>query len=278
MLVADDSRTIQLFFRHAVAKYAHAIELITTEDGHECATLLASGAPDLAFVDVNMPGMSGMEALGAARHKGIRTFVTLMSTNGSAPRLAIARQLNVYEYLVKPFTAHDIEAVIATYRRVSEPMRTLIVDDSRTIRGVIRRLLEQSIFRLAIEEADEGAIAVERCRETPFDLVFLDCNMPGFDGIKTLELLRRRNPETRVIMISAERDHARIAQALALGAAVFLHKPFFVADVDRALHQTLGLRMPGLTNPPGDTPPLAPGGRHWTAKGADAVYLEDVLK
>jgi CheY-like chemotaxis protein len=271
MLVADDSRTIQLFFRNAVAKSGEAIELIATEDGQQCAALLAAGDLDLAFVDVNMPGMSGLEALGAARHKGIKTFVTLMSTNGSAPRLELARQLNVYEYLLKPFTARDIEAVIATYRRVSKPMGILLVDDSRTIRGVIRRLLEQSIFRLAIEEADEGVIAVERCRETPFDMVFLDCNMPGFDGIKTLELLRQRNPDTRVIMISAERDNARVQQALARGATAFLHKPFFTADVDRVLHQALGLKMPGLTNPV-DAPSIAPQASS-AADATSAVYV-----
>jgi CheY-like chemotaxis protein len=248
MLVADDSRTIQLFFRNVVAKSSHAVELIATEDGVECATLLQEGAFDLAFVDVNMPGMSGMEALGAARLKGIKTFVTIMSTKSSAPWFKLARQLNVYEYLVKPFTAQDVAAIIGTFRRISEPMRTLIVDDSRTIRGVIRRLLEQSIFRLAIEEADDGAIALERCRETPFDIVFLDCNMPGFDGLKTLDLLRQRNRDARVIMISAERDSARTAQAMEGGATAFLHKPFFIADVDRALHQALGLKPPGLAD------------------------------
>jgi len=88
-------------------------------------------------------------------------------------------------------------------------------------------------------------------------MVFLDCNMPGFDGIKTLELLRQRNPDTRVIMISAERDNARVKQALARGATAFLHKPFFTADIDRVLHQALGLKMPGLTNPT-DAPSIAP--------------------
>ena len=109
MLVADDCRTIQAFFRSAVAKSSHAVELIATEDGLECAALLEGGAFDLAFVDVNMPGMSGMEALGAARLKGIKTCVTIMSSKSSAPWTKIARQLNAYEYLVKPFTAQDVE-------------------------------------------------------------------------------------------------------------------------------------------------------------------------
>ena len=51
---------------------------------------------------------------------------------------------------------------------------------------------------------------------------------------------------TKVIMISAERDDEHVRQAERLGAAAFLYKPFFRADVDRALHRALGLKMPGL--------------------------------
>lgn len=254
MLVADDSRTIQLFFRHAVAKLAEPVELVCAADGAECAALLGGGGIDLAFIDVNMPGMSGMEALGAARLQGNKTFVALMSAKTSASRLEVARQLNAYEYLVKPFTAQDIGAVIATCRRVGQRMRTLLVDDSSTIRSVIRQVLEQSIFRLIIEEADDGAIAIERCRETPFDMVFLDCNMPEFDGLKTLELLRQRKRDARVIMMSAEHDSARIDQAMERGAAAFLQKPFFIHDVDRALHQALGLKLPELAQAPARAP------------------------
>lgn len=266
ILVADDSRTVHMFFRRAIA-LAESVELFAVEDGDSCATLLKAGGVDLAFIDVNMPGISGLEALGAARLKGNKTFVALMSGKTSPARLEVARRLHAYEYLVKPFTAEDILAVIATCRRVGEPMSTLLVDDSRTIRGVIRRVLEQSIFRLTIEEADDGVIGLERCRETPFDIVFLDCNMPGFNGLETLDRLKQRKRDARVIMISAERDDASIAQAMERGAATFLQKPFFAHDVDRALHQALGLKLPGLA----DAPSIAPDERPF---GTSAIYID----
>ena len=67
-------------FRNTIAQSSEAVELVTAESGEECAALLQQGGFDLAFIDVNMPGMSGMEALGAARHNGDRTFVALMSS------------------------------------------------------------------------------------------------------------------------------------------------------------------------------------------------------
>jgi CheY-like chemotaxis protein len=129
-------------------------------------------------------------------------------------------------------------------------MRALIVDDSRTMRLMVRRVLDGSIFRLDIEEANDGMSALSRFAHASFDLVFLDYNMPGLNGIETLEQVRARDPGTKVIMISAERDEEHVHQAKALGASAFLYKPFFRADVDRALHRALGLKVPGLAELP----------------------------
>jgi CheY-like chemotaxis protein len=246
MLVADDSRTVQHFFKNVVERSSLPIELLTADNGQECMMFLDQGGIDLAFIDVNMPEMSGMEAVSRVRFKGNKTFVTLMSTKADARRYEVARQIRAYEYLVKPFTAADIESILKTYQRVSVRMKTLIVDDSRTIRHVIKRVLERSVFRMGIEEATDGEKALERFNDGGYDLVFLDYNMPGLDGLGTLERIRANSPETKIIMISAERNEERVSTALGHGAVAFLYKPFFASDVDRALHLALGLKVPEL--------------------------------
>jgi CheY-like chemotaxis protein len=246
MLVADDSRTVQRFFEDVVEQSPLPIELVTAQSGRECMMFLEQGDVGLAFIDVHMPEMSGLEALGRARFNGNKTFVTLMSTRVDAPRFELARQLRVYEYLVKPFTADDVTGILRTYQRVATKMRVLIVDDSRTMRLLVRRVIERSIFRLEIEEASDGKTALTRFDHASFDIVFLDYNMPGLNGIETLEQVLARDPGTKVIMFSAERDDDHVRQAERLGASEFLYKPFFRADVDRALHRALGLKMPGL--------------------------------
>src|ERR1700730_4473703 len=148
------------------------IDLITADNGRECMMLLNEGGIDIAFIDVNMPEMSGMEAVSRARFKGNKTFITLMSGKADQGRFAVARQIRAYEYLVKPFPAEAVEAVLKTYRRVAVRMKTLIVDDTRTIRKILRRVLECSIFRLAIEEAADGEAALSLLKQGGFDLVF----------------------------------------------------------------------------------------------------------
>ncbi len=246
MLVADDSRTVQRFFKDVVATVPMPIELVTADDGRECMILLEQGGIDLAFVDVHMPEMSGLEAVGRARFNGIKTFVALMSGKSDARRLKVARQIRAYEYLVKPFTGADILSILKTFQSISRRTKTLIVDDSRTIRHVIMRVLKRSVFNLAIEEAASGERALKLFGEGSYDLVFLDYNMPGLDGLKTLDRIRADDPNTKIIMISAERNEDHVRDAMGHGAVTFLNKPFFAVDVDRALHAAFGLKLPEL--------------------------------
>ena len=223
------------------------IEITPARSGDECLSMLSQGRFNLAFIDVNMPVMSGMEALGRARALGNKTFVVLMSGKVTDERLTLARQLRAYEYLVKPFTVEDVSAILKAYQQVMVPIATLIVDDSRTIRRVIRQVLEDAVFKLTIEEAVDGESALKRFKDGGYDIVFLDYAMPGLNGIETLDAIRAREPKAKVVMISAMPDANIEKEALDHGAIGFLPKPFFSVDVSRAVHKALGLKMPSLT-------------------------------
>lgn len=103
----------------------------------------------------------------------------------------------------------------------------LVVDDSRVVRKVARRILEDLGF--AVAEADDGMEALAWCRAMTPDLVLLDRNLPGMDG---LELMRRLRDEAvdgelpAVVLCSAETSLARVREALDGGAAEYIMKPF----------------------------------------------------
>lgn len=245
VLVADDSATVHSLFAEIARNSPIPIELVHAHDGRECMEKL-DDTVRLAFIDVNMPEMSGMDAVGAARSIGNKTFVTLMSANANTRRRQLALQLKVYEFLAKPFTPEQVLDILATYRRVTTPTRALIVDDSATVRRIIRRVLASSIFDIEPTDASDGASALAFCESGDFDVVFLDCNMPGLDGLETLERLRQRDANVKAIMITGDRNEIWRRLALARGAVAFLYKPFYPADIDRELHAIFGLRMPEL--------------------------------
>ena len=246
MLVADASDAAQAFFRD-VAERHQRFEITSARTGRECLSLLTQGHFNLAFIEANMPEMSGMEALGRARAAGNKTFAVLMSGKATEERLELARQLRAYEYLVKPFTVSDVTSILKAYQQVMVPIGTLIVDDSRTIRRVIRQVLEDAVFKLVIEEAIDGESALKRFKDGGYDIVFLDYAMPGLNGIETMDAILSKEPKAKVIMISAMPDANIEREALAHGAIAFLPKPFFSVDVSNAVHTALGLKMPSLT-------------------------------
>jgi two-component system chemotaxis response regulator CheY len=102
----------------------------------------------------------------------------------------------------------------------------LVVDDSRVVRKVARRILEAHGF--TVEEAADGQAALEVCRRRMPDSVLLDWNMPVMDGLEFLKALRREfgpgNPP--VLFCTTENDISHIEQAIENGAQEFIMKPF----------------------------------------------------
>jgi CheY-like chemotaxis protein len=248
VLVADDSRAVHSVFVEIAAEFSLPIRLFGAENGRECMEALNDGRINVAFIDVNMPDMSGMDAIGESRRTGSKTFVTLMSATANKVRLQLARQLKVYEFLAKPFAAADVHAILQTYCRVTVPTEALVVDDSATVRRIICRVFEESIFSIHSTEAADGEAALALARDRRYDVVFLDCNMPGLNGLETLDRLIERDPSVKVIMISGQHNDERKREALDRGAAAFLYKPFNAADIDHELHAVFGLRVPQLAN------------------------------
>ena len=102
--------------------------------------------------------------------------------------------------------------------------RIMIVDDEPLVRKLVGRLLGAQ--GLEVLEAVDGEQALALAAGSPIDLILLDIDMPGMDGLETLEHLRRDHPRAIVIMISGIKDEARALQAIEAGARDYITKPF----------------------------------------------------
>lgn len=244
MLIADDSHTIQQMLIEVARASKLPLRLSATDNGRDCLTLLKGSNIDLAFIDVHMPELSGTEAFWSARKQGVKTFVTLMSNPPAAEAVEMAIRLQAYEFLFKPFTADDVLAIINTYARISSPTKVLVVDDSASVRQIVHRIVSGSVFNCEISEAGDGETALAFCRRSKFDVVFLDCNMPGLGGLATMRQLALLQPTLKIVMISADQEAGNDAERS--GTCTFLHKPFNSEDVDKVLHAAFGLRSPHL--------------------------------
>lgn len=246
MLVADDDHMICDLFFEAAQESQLPLRISMTDNGRDCLTLLHGGNMDLAFIDVHMPELSGVEAIWVARKQGINTFVTLMSGANLPNLVEAAQRVKAYEFLQKPFSIDVVVAIIRTYARASVPMKILVVDDSSTVRTVVQRVIEQSMFTCEVAQAPDAATAIVLCHRQAFDIVLLDCNMPDMDGLTALRKLRALHSGLKIVMISSERDPLKERQAREAGAHGFLYKPFYPENIDRMLHAVHRLRLPTL--------------------------------
>jgi len=117
----------------------------------------------------------------------------------------------------------------------------LVVDDSRVVRKVARRILEGNGF--TVQEAEDGQVALDACRKQMPDSVLLDWNMPVMNGIEFLKALRREfgpgNPP--VLFCTTENDISFMVQAIEAGANEYIMKPFDRELIESKLSE-VGLR------------------------------------
>ncbi|MBV9523468.1 MAG: response regulator, partial [Alphaproteobacteria bacterium] len=102
----------------------------------------------------------------------------------------------------------------------------LVIDDSRVVRKVARRILEDLDF--AVEEAEDGKRAMAACLRVMPAAILLDWNMPVMDGIAFLRALRRTSggDVPIVVFCTTENDVEHIQEAIAAGADEYIMKPF----------------------------------------------------
>jgi two-component system chemotaxis response regulator CheY len=108
--------------------------------------------------------------------------------------------------------------------------RVLIVDDSRMMRNILRVMLENVGHEVA-GNAENGVQALEKMEELDPDLVTLDIQMDGGDGMTTLGKIMHKYPQARVLMVSAIDQVDVMDEAMRLGAAGYVTKPFQAADI-----------------------------------------------
>ena len=102
----------------------------------------------------------------------------------------------------------------------------LVVDDSRVIRTVARRIMEE--LHYAVEEAEDGMAALRALREKMPDLIFLDWNLPTMKGVEFVRSVRGQQDGGHPVILfcTTENDATEVAHAMAAGANEYVMKPF----------------------------------------------------
>ncbi|MEM8883152.1 MAG: chemotaxis-specific protein-glutamate methyltransferase CheB [Planctomycetota bacterium] len=237
-LVVDDSRTVRRILRTVLEEAG--FEVLEAENGRE-ALLQLDQAPGVGLVvtDWEMPEMDGISLLRNLRdHPDYRTLPVVMVTQETrAARIREALQAGATEYIMKPFTRETLLEKLATLGCTAHPRassRVLVVDDSVIVRRVLQERIDEDARLELTGLATDGAQALELIAADRPDIVVLDVEMPGMNGLDTLRELRTRAPDLPVVMFSVltERGAQATLEALSLGAVDYITKPSGTGDPD----------------------------------------------
>lgn len=139
----------------------------------------------------------------------------------------------------------------------------LVVDDQEIVRDFFKDVAE--CLGDEVETAEDGDIAIDKCRERHFDITFVDMRMPHMNGLDTCRAILSLDPRARVVVMTGYTEERMIDEALQSGAIAKIYKPFDIEVVVELIRGSghdadgggkLGHRGPRGAGPGGPAPTL----------------------
>ena len=134
--------------------------------------------------------------------------------------------------------ARNIAPTPARVTPITGRPRVLVVDDEASIRDLLAKTL--ALAEYDVDVSPDGRSALERMRMYPYDLLIADLKMPGMDGLTVIREAKRYKADLPVIIITGFSTESSAIEAVNLGVAGYLTKPFRVPQVLAAAARALG--------------------------------------
>ena len=223
--------------------------VLTATNGVEAFLQVKRWQPKAVILDLFMPRLGGIGALGRIKQLNPDVVVILVSGMGNALELVTEAGLSVAGAFTKPLDLTLMSDTLARAGVVAptanatggespqpkRPVRArvLVVDDELEFRKVLAEYLEDRGFDVI--EAQDGEEALDRAPDFHPHIVLMDVMMAGMGGVEALRRIKTAAPETCVIMVTAVEDIDSARGALALGASDYVTKPFSFQYLDSVL-------------------------------------------
>ena len=135
-------------------------------------------------------------------------------------------------------TSATAPVLAASARPAAERPRILVVDDESSIRDLLTKTLAMADYD--IDTASDGRTALERLRMYSYDLLIIDLKMPGIDGLSVIREAKHAKADLPVIIITGYSTETAAIEAVNLGVAGYLTKPFRITEVLNKAARAMG--------------------------------------
>lgn len=259
VLIVDDNATNRRILVETLRKWGMrpAAAASAREALDQLAEALERGRPfSLILTDVHMPQTDGFTFVGQLKKhpEFAKATILMLTSGGTRGDAARCRELGVSAYLTKPVRAAELHAALAMLstelsprsrrndtdsslitqhslreRRsgTSAPLRILLAEDNIVNQHLAARILEKQGHQVIL--ADDGRKAVAALEEQQVDVVLMDVQMPGMDGLEATALIREQEKATGkhipIIAVTAHAMQNDKQWCLAAGMDAYISKP-----------------------------------------------------
>lgn len=200
-------------------------EVATVGSGEEAIDHVRQNKPHGILMDIRMTGIDGVEAFRRIRALAPNVFVILMT--GYTKLMNEARDEGAAAILSKPV---DLDEVCRLVKRTAASRPVLIVDDEPDFLASLARVLSAKAFEVYQARNMEEAIVL--FDKYPRAVVLVDFMLPGCNGLEILQKIRRRNPESLIMLMSGRPEVLlQIDGDSEISASGFFLKPFDIDDL-----------------------------------------------
>lgn len=256
VLVAEDNPTTQVLLRQLLEALGCQVDIAANGK----VALERLDRHHLVLMDLRMPEMDGLEATRRIRQGGHTMPVIALTAHGERQSAVECLAVGFNDYLQKPFRNQQLQNLVrrwleqadrqaaTTHDEPDQSMlpaapparpRILVVDDTEANRKLMHILLTSLGYQ--VEVAKDGPSALELIPRAAFDLVFMDCRMPGMDGFETTRRLRESHGQLPVIALTARHGEAVEVECRRFGMNDYLAKPFKRAQLEDVIQRWLPL-------------------------------------
>lgn len=118
-------------------------------------------------------------------------------------------------------------------------IKVLLVDDHKIVRDGIKLMLEPQAGIDVVAETDNGEQVKDILKETSVDVIVMDINMPGMDGIETTRIVKDENPDVKILALTMSSDDSHIRQMVQAGASGYIMKSAGRDELTNAIHDVM---------------------------------------
>jgi CheY-like chemotaxis protein/HPt (histidine-containing phosphotransfer) domain-containing protein len=261
VLVVDDNETNRTVIENMLS--AWGMHVVQARNGREALDLLMDEEHrdqgfDLALVDMNMPELDGIGLARAVRSSGRypNLKMVLLSSVSSPDDVRRAQEAGFQRFVPKPLRKAELrQAILGITAEMAQDTPTevprlhkhvLVIEDNPVNQEVCTQMLKR--LGCDVRVASSALEGLRRLGETRFDLILMDIQMPGMDGVEALGLFRKGStsrftfltpPNTPVIAVTANALEGDEARFLSLGFDDYLSKPFRQSQLQKVLMEHL---------------------------------------